>query len=133
MDPVTWLEDNLPRMDGKKRKVVEFIFLWQKYNYTYNLRHPSRRDKEGALFLANCPQAQKKYTNNLKQIFMHGDGAEWVGFKNIHSVHCPDGCRDRLWKDVPNQCEVKYDHAKDSLEDFLKVVYQIQTKQTMHS
>ena len=118
MNPITWLTDNLPEMDAEKRKVIEFIFLWQEYNYKYCILVPGLGDYSGALALASCPNAQRVY-ENLKHDFLNY-------FRNIPSNVPGNSPRVKLCADYVHEREVKY-HAdgKDSLEDFLKVVYQI--------
>ncbi|MBP3687264.1 MAG: hypothetical protein J6J35_02740 [Alphaproteobacteria bacterium] len=104
-------------MERNKQKVIQFIFLWQEYNHKYSQRVPSLGDRAGALSLANCPAAQHKYAE-LKGSFISA-------FSQIPSSHPHNTPRTKLYADYNGEKDVMYDTHHNSLEDFLKVVYQI--------
>lgn len=118
MNPMSWLNGKLSYIEPQARDVIEFIFLWQEYNYTYSRSVPELGDKAGALALAACPIAQRYYDSIKAEIL---DDFRKIPSNNVHN--CP---RTKLCKDSHRQREVQFNtNGHDSLEDFLKVVYQI--------
>ncbi len=119
MNPIIWLKDNLPQMDAEKRKVIEFVFLWQEYNFRYQMGYEDNlHDRERALELKDNQEAQTKYAE-LKNEFIDT-------FSNIDSLVSDNKPRTKLFIDYTSQHAKEYHrNGKDSLEDFLDVVYQI--------
>lgn len=119
MNPITWLKDNLPQMDTEKRKVIEFVFLWQEYNFRYQMGYKDNlHDRQRALKLKNNQKAKLKY-KELKDEFIDT-------FSRIDSLVPDNNPRTKLFIDYTSQCAKEYHrNGKDSLEDFLDVVYQI--------
>lgn len=40
--------------NSNKRKVIEFVFLWQDYNYYYNMKHPESVKKRMVSLWTHC-------------------------------------------------------------------------------
>ena len=112
--------------DEKYRKVVEFVFLWQDYNYWYNYKNPDivnenngmPYDRTQALLLAEDNNAVEVY-NTVKGKFLRDFKAIPANNKRA------DWERDRLLKTGLYQKEKKYNDQHCSLKDFLDLVYQI--------
>lgn len=119
MNPIIWLNKNLPPMDKEKRKVIEFVFLWQEYNFRYQMEYEDNlHDRQRALALKDNPVAQNKYSE-LKDKFMNT-------FACIESLVPDNNPRTKLFIDYTSQHAKEYHHnGKDSLENFLNVIYQI--------
>lgn len=105
-------------------EVIDFMDLWMRYNNKYNELNPSLVNNKGlpleekqALALACNPDAQLAY-ENLKHEFV-------TSFTKIPSLHCNNNERNRLWKDKDYQREILFNSEICSLENFLKVVFQL--------
>ena len=117
MTPINWLKRNLGRqISSDVRNVIEFIFLWQEYNFRYHKDHPGK-DSQAALALKDDSVA-KEYYNQIKDECVRE-------FAEIPSHHRDNNPRIKLSSDSRFQQEVLYNAEHNSLEDFLKVVYQI--------
>lgn len=110
--------------DIRYRKVVEFVFLWQDYNYWYNRKNPdivNQRgmplDAEQALRLSEDEIAINIY-NMYKEDFVSS-------FECIPASFDKKWVRDRLRCTGPYQQEVFYNRKSCDLKDFLALVYQI--------
>ena len=117
MSPVEWLNNNLYDLDDNKKKVIEFVFLWQEYNYKYHLQKPKLGDYEGALLLAKSPKAQHEYSL-LKDDFISK-------FSQIPSSNTQNNPRIKLCADYDIEKTVAYNEDNSTLQDFLNVIYQI--------
>lgn len=120
MNPLTWLSENLPQMDADKRKVIEFVFLWQEYNYYYQkpYGHNGCNDKNRALALKDDKGAQAAY-DNMKNEFVSS-------FSEIPSLVESNNPRTKLFINNESTESLEYHgNNKDSLENFLLVVYAI--------
>lgn len=96
--------------------VIEFIFLWMKYNNWYSQKFKSLNDSKGAIELSENYRAKTTY-NKLKNDFL-------TSFKNIKGGHYLDIERTGVCDNRNNE-EIHYDEVADSLRDFLKIIYQI--------
>lgn len=119
MNPIQWLDNNLPDMPERTRKVIQFIFLWQEYNFFYNLQYERiGKDSKRALLLANDERAKDVYEQK-KATFVER-------FSQIHSNVKHNNPRKKLFTDIDSQNSVEFHaYGQDSLENFLTVVYKI--------
>lgn len=121
MNPIEWLNRNLQpeAMSGNARKVIAFVFLWQEYNYKYNTIKNVKTggDKIRALKLKDDNTAQQVYLT-LKENFI-------TSFSIIRSrVKKNNKPRTKLYINTKNTKFVEYNiNGKDSLEDFLLIIY----------
>jgi hypothetical protein len=117
MTPLNWLKRNLRhQLSPEVQTVVEFVFLWQEYNFRYH-REYHGTDRQAALALKDN-SAAKEYYNQIK-------GECVRDFAEIPSQHDDNNPRIKLSSDSHFQHEVPYNAEHNSLEDFLKVIYQI--------
>jgi len=128
MKAMQFLDMLLNDLDNdRKRKVIEFVFLWQDYNYWYNRKNKNNQDllrdnrvpidKKQALALANDDSAIRVY-NELKDSFLSQ-------FRIIPANNRENWQRDRLLNTGYCQIERQYNEENCSLEDFLTLVYQL--------
>ena len=96
-----------------KKKCLLFIFLWLRYNESYNSKI-SRNigDFQKALQLSESEICKEKY-NVFKEQFL-------TSFKQINGADSP-----RTWiLDIKNNRKIYY-NSSSSLKDFLTVIYKI--------
>lgn len=118
MTPINWLKRNLGhQISSDVRNVIEFIFLWQEYNFKYHVESTRGRDRDAALRLKDNEIA-KEYYEQIKEECSRD-------FARIPSLHSDNNPRIKLSKDSDFQREVLYNTTNCSLEDFLNVIYQI--------
>lgn len=119
MNPMWWLENNLPKMPNKARKVIQFVFLWQEYNFYYNERQGRRGSElDRVLALGKDDEARRFYETHKSDFI--------AKFSSIHSNVEHNNPRTKLYTDISSRGYVEYyADAKDTLEDFLTVVYKI--------
>ncbi|MBR6751860.1 MAG: hypothetical protein IKL95_01135 [Alphaproteobacteria bacterium] len=109
---------------SEHQEVSNFINLYMQYNKKYNKLYPNLVNSRGgaleeqqALKLKDNLMAQQEY-NKLKDKILND-------FVNIPSNHCGAGKRDRLWQDSRFQREILYNKENNSLEDFLRIIFQL--------
>lgn len=116
-----WLSFLQANNDEDKSKVIKFIILWMAYNQWYNESYSEilgrLNDKNKALELSKDKKAIEVYSE-LKKGFVNS-------FKEIPSVHCLIGSRDRLWADNGIEREVLFNEQYCDLNQFLTLIYQI--------
>lgn len=116
-----WLNFLEANNDNPRSKVIKFIILWMLYNQWYNEKyidiHGLYQDKAKSIELANNQHAKEIYVSIQDKILS--------SFKNIPSVHCSTGERDRLWKDSGLEKEILFNEQYCDLKQFLKLIYQI--------
>ena len=113
-----WLNFLEANNDNPRSKVIKFIILWMWYNQWYNEKYIKLyKDKEKSLELAKDQHAQETYASIQDNILRD--------FRNIPSVHCSTGMRDRLWRDSRLEKEILFNEAHCDLKQFLKLIYQI--------
>lgn len=127
MRAMSFLSSLLDDLDNpNKRKVIEFVFLWQDYNYYYNMKNPELVNKKNgkpldalqAWALAGDKRAQDIYNKKLKNKFL-------TKFKAIPANNMGNWIRDRLLSTGEYQVEKPYNEDNDSLKCFLELVYQL--------
>ena len=111
MTPINWLKRNLGhQISSDVRNVIEFIFLWQEYNFKYHVESTRGRDRDAALRLKDNEIA-KEYYEQIKEECLRD-------FARIPSLHSDNNPRIKLSKDSNFQREVLYNTTNCSLEDF---------------
>lgn len=116
--PLQWYRDNIHIVEDEYSKVVEFIFLWQEYNYYYHHEFPDIGDCRAALNLYK-KQVALEYYETIKDECINA-------FMRIRSRDKNNNPRTYLCKDSRFQRKVEYNvNGHDTLRDFLSVVYQI--------
>lgn len=119
MNPISWLKKHLPPMEPETRKVIEFVFLWQEYNFRYQIGYNDNfHDRQRALALKSDEEAKHKY-EELKDKFV-------CEFSKIKSLVPDNNPRTKLFIDYTSQEAKEYHReGKDTLENFLEIIYQI--------
>lgn len=110
--------------EERYRKVVEFVFLWQDYNYWYNRKNPNLISKKGVPL--DEERATKLSEDEIAvNIYNIHKDSFLVSFERIPSNLNKEWLRDRLLSTGQYQREVLYNRSNDSLKDFLMLIYQI--------
>lgn len=116
-----WLKFLNADNEEDRSKVIKFMILWMAYNKWYNDKYFTLygqfNDKKKAIELSKNEKALEIY-EQLKKQFL-------VSFKNIPSLHCEKGQRDRLWADSSIEVEVLFNDQHSDLLQFLTLIYQM--------
>lgn len=124
----TWINylqiDSKYENENDKKKIIQFVFLWMKYNEYYNDKYgnlPSRLnngrlmgDKEKALGICTKKSVVSKYAN-IKKDFI----------SKFNQIAFDDGTINRQYLISRDGTQTPYNLNNESLEDFLNVVYKI--------
>lgn len=124
----TWINylqiDSKYENENDKKEIIQFVFLWMKYNEYYNDKYGNSSskwtrgrlmgDKEKALEICTKNSVVSKYAN-LKDNFI----------STFNQIAFDDGTINRQYLISRDETQTPYNQNNCSLEAFLKVVYKI--------